>query len=392
MFIPRSSESYVMRSVMKKSFSLSLLLGLVACSDTGFQGGSNPKNSGSNRNTGAEATALKETKSVFSFGPKSAMADFLFIFDNSGSMNQSLDQLRLGFASLEGARWPADSRIAVMTTLPGDPKNLNEIHPNVNKYPNINLDPGFLNLVSEAARKKFIEAPGTTSRGKQGFSEEMCAEEWFKPTDVSPQGRPCLSVAIQSPFEGVGVEAGLVALSQILKKRPNLFRSKTNVNVVFISDTQDPGDNAPAVQAIRPTYAELKPLIESNSTVTGIKLHGITPSENCQTGEGRPSAQAGRGLPYQDAIKASGGMWLDYCEGPAIRTNYKPVAEQILAAATPEPVFLLPNAAASIARVLVAGSVYPSSQFVLSEDKKSVRLSGLNLNQDVQIEIFYLPK
>lgn len=376
---------------MKKIFSTTLLLVLAGCSDTGFEGGSNPKTSASNSKASAEALAVQETKATFSFGPKSTMADFLFIFDNSGSMNQSLNQLRSGFESLGGASWPADSRVAVMTTLPGDPRNLNQIHPDVNAYPNINLDPGFLNLVSEAARKKFINAPGTTVKGKQGFTEEMCADEWFKPKDVSPQGRPCLSVAIQSPFEGVGVEAGLVALSQIVKKRPKLFRSGTNVNVVFVSDTQDPGKSSPSVQALRPTYAELKPLIESNNTVAGIKLHGITPSENCQTGEGKPSAQTGRGLPYQDAIKASGGVWLDYCEGQQIRTNYKPVAEQILAAASPEPVFVLPSAASSVVRVVVAGSAYPAAQVVLLEDKKSVRLNGLKSNQDVSIEIFFTP-
>jgi hypothetical protein len=319
------------------------------------------------------------------------MADFLFIFDNSGSMRVALNQLQAGFASLGSAAWPADSRIAVMTTLPGDPNNLNNPHPDVNRYPNVELDPGFLNLVNEAGRRRFIDAPGTNQAGKEGFAQQMCADQWFKPSDVNPAGKPCLSVAIQSPFHGVGVEAGLVALSQIVKKRPQMFRKGTNVNVVFVSDTQDPGDNKPAVQALRPTFAQLKPLIEQNSTVAGIKMHGVTPSIKCTTNEGTPSLTDGRGLPYQDAIAASGGVWLDYCDGSAVRSDYKPVAQQILAGALSEPVFPLPQVASKIVRVVVDRAVFPADRVILSADKKTLRLNGLSASKDVSIEVIYLP-
>lgn len=78
------------------------------------------------------------------------------------------------------------------------------------------------------------------------------------------------------------------------------------MNLVFISDTQDLGDNAPAVLQLRPTFAQLKPLMEQNSGVAGVRLHGVTPSETCQTHEGTPSRNDGTGLPYQDPIAASG--------------------------------------------------------------------------------------
>jgi hypothetical protein len=160
---------------------------------------------------------------------------------------------------------------------------------------------------------------------------------------------------------------------------------------VFVSDTQDPGDNKPAVQALRPTFAQLKPLIEQNSTVAGIKMHGVTPSIKCTTNEGTPSLTDGRGLPYQDAIAASGGVWLDYCDGSAVRSDYKPVAQQILAGALSEPVFPLPKVASKIVRVVVDRAVFPADRVILSADKKTLRLNGLSASKDVSIEVIYLP-
>ncbi len=388
---------------MKNLLLLSLLAVVGACSQSSFDGGpaagSNSKKAsgaesgkaGNTSNSAGEPLAPGEKRSSFSFGPKAAMADFLFVFDNSVSMRTALSQLREGFSSLNNAAWPTDTRIAVMTTLPADPNNLSVVHPDVNPYPNINIDPGFLNLVSEKGRKMFVDAPGTNQAGKDGFLEEMCAAEWFKPADKNPAGKACLSVAIQSPFAGVGVEAGLVALSQIVKKKPQMFRRGTQLNVVFVSDTQDPGDNKPRVQALRPTYAQLKPLIEANSTVASVKLHGVTPSETCRTNEGTPSRTDGRGLPYQDAIAASGGVWLDYCDGANVRSDYKPVAQQIVAGALPEPVFVLPQPASKIVRVLVDGGLYPAEKVTLSADKKSVRIDGLSPKKDVPIEVVYVP-
>jgi len=399
---------------MINSIYLSILVTLVACTDGSDYGSGNPSGSSSKKAAGGEPAvradpgknsdvgsgnntargepvAAGEKRASFSFGPKAAMADFLFVFDNSVSMRTSLDQLRAGFASLNTAAWPSDSRIAVMTTLPGDPSNLSTVHPTVKRYANIDLDPGFLNLVNEAGRRRFIDAAGTAADDKAGFAEQMCAADWFKPSDVNSAGKPCLSVAIQSPFRGVGVEAGLVALSQIVKKRAQLFRRGSNVNVVFVSDTQDPGKNEPSVQQLRPTFAQLKPLIEQNTNVASVKLHGVTPSVGCTTNEGTPSLTDGRGLPYQTAIADSGGVWLDYCDGAAIRSDYKPVAQQILAAALPEPVFVLPQTASKIVRVSVGGLVFPVDRIALSVDKKSVRLNGLSPTKDVTIEVIYQP-
>jgi hypothetical protein len=339
-----------------------------------------------------EKLAPGEKKSEFSYGPKFVPADFLFIFDNSVSMKKPLEDVRNGIESLSVAQWPPDSRIAVMNTLPADPSDLSKVHKDVTRYLGIESEPGFMNLISEAARQRFLNSADNVYGAS--YPDALCESEWFKPSDKSSEGKPCLSVAFQSPFSGVGVEAGLVALSQIVSKREQLFRKKSNVNVVFLSDTQDPGkENVPDVDILRHKYDKIKQKIIANSGVVGVKLHGITPSENCSTNEGKPSLK-GYGTPYQDAIRASGGTWLDFCDitsRTGFRKDYKSVVEQIIANSLPDPVFVLPTAVSKVVRVVAAGEALPASSIFLSPDNKSVRVNGLNPGQDVRIEIVYIP-
>ncbi|MEY4063838.1 MAG: hypothetical protein RIR26_46 [Pseudomonadota bacterium] len=354
--------------------------------------GESPAANSGDRAAQGEGAVAGSKKATFNYGPKSSPSDFLFVFDNSGSMKAPLDSMKAGFASLSQAVWSADTRIAVMTTLPGDPSNLSQVHPDVNAYSNIDFEPGFLSLMSEQARKNFLSKLSPNAEGINSYPLTMCASEWFQPSDKNPQGIPCLSAAVQSVFHGVGAEAGLTAVKQILQKRPNLFRAGTNVNIVFVSDTQDPGqgDTSSALFKMRPDYAQLKSAIEANSVVAGFKFHGVTPSLTCKTGEGTPASQ-GRGLPYQDVIKASGGVWLDFCDGGGIRSDYTPVATQIVSGALPLPVFVLPVQASKIVQVVAAGAVIPTANVFLSADKRTVRVSGLAPEKDVDVAISYLP-
>lgn len=391
--------------MQQKCWAPLVLLSLLGCSDGGFTA-VGPKSTTSKKSAGSELPAADagsraaqgegavagSKEASFKYGPKTSPSDFLFVFDNSGSMKATLENMQAGFASLNQASWSADTRIAVMTTLPGDPSNLSEVHPDVDAYPNIEFEPGFLSLMSERARQTFLSKFSSTDNKRNNYAMEMCAQEWFRPSDKNPQGIPCLTAAVQSVFSGVGYEAGLTAVKQILQKRSNLFRTGTNVNVVFISDTQDPGSGGNDTQLFRtrPDHAQLKSAIEANGAVASIKFHGVTPSAMCSTNEGRPSAQ-GRGLPYQDIIAASGGVWLDFCEGSSIRTDYKPVATQIVAGALPLPVFVLPTQASKIVQVVVAGAAQPAANVFLSADKRTVRVSGLAPEKDVEVKISYLP-
>jgi hypothetical protein len=329
-------------------------------------------------------------KANFSYGPKSAKADFLFVFDNSSSMKDAVDNMKLGFDSLSSAKWPADTVIGVMTTMPGNPANLNEVHPAVNRYASIEKEPGFLSLMSETARSNFRSA--NSSMGDR-LPEAMCQQEWFKPSDKSSSGKSCLSAAVQSAFSSVGVEAGLVAVSQILDKRNQFFRVNSNVHVVFVSDTQDPGknpnnnSNVRALYDLRPMYANLKSKIIANSSVSGVKLHGVTPSLECRKAE--KDVQELNETPYQVAIAQSGGTWLDFCDGDSARTNYVPVAEQIVANTLPEPVFVLPESVKNIESVEVAGQPVELSLVTLVDGNTAVRIEGLSPSSDVAVTIIY---
>lgn len=366
------------------------------------KGSDSPSHSADNASAGSEGAGggtgespVKElgqgkAKATFQYGPKSAKADFLFVFDNSVSMQDDLDNMKRGFESMGSAKWPSDTMIAVMTTMPGNPTNLNDVHPSVNRYASIEKEPGFLSLMSETARTSFRTA-NRSMRAR--LSEPMCLQEWFKPSDKNSAGKSCLSAAIQSPFTGVGVEAGLVAVHQILDKRRQLFRTNSNAHIVFVSDTQDPGKdpagnaNVMALNNLRPTFEALKNKIMSNSSIAGVKLHGVTPSPNCSAAENVASRL---GTPYQDAIRASGGTWLDFCDGNSARSNYVPVAEQIVANTLPEPVFVLSEIVASIVKVEVSGQPLDRSRVTLLADKKSVRIDGLNPASDVEVAITYM--
>lgn len=349
------------------------------------EGGQN----GSSGNTPVEELGQGRKKASFSYGPRSAKADFLFVIDNSSSMSNDVANVRSGFESLSAARWPADTKIAVMTTMPGNPANLNAVHPAVDGYNAIDKEPGFLSFMSETARANFRTA--NAAMGDR-LPEPMCLAEWFKPDDKNNNGKTCLSAAIQTPFTGVGVEAGLVAVSQILDKRRQVFRMNSNAHIVFVSDTQDPGKdpndgaNIRALNDLRPNFEALKSKIMANSGVSGVKLHGVTPSVDCSAAE---NVAKRLGTPYQDAIRASGGTWLDFCEGNTARSNYRPVAEQIVANTLPEPVFVLPEAVKSLVQVEVAGQVVDLSRVTLLGDKKSVRIEGLSPSSDVNIAIVY---
>src|SRR5688500_329485 len=52
----------------------------------------------------------------------SAVVDYLFVVDGSASMERVLGRVRDGFEALAGSGvFPAEARIAVMSTLPADP-------------------------------------------------------------------------------------------------------------------------------------------------------------------------------------------------------------------------------------------------------------------------------
>src|SRR5262249_45377604 len=94
------------------------------------------------------------------------------------------------------------------------------------------------------------------------------------------------------------------------------------VNVVFVSDTHDPGldpfrkdgsehpkwgRGAAELEASRPHFEELRALVDRDNLVASLRLHAIAPEEECVE---RWMDIDGT---YFDEVLASGGSMLDIC-------------------------------------------------------------------------------
>ena len=96
-------------------------------------------------------------------------------------------------------------------------------------------------------------------------------------------------------------------------------------------------------------------------------------------------------LPYQQAIKASGGIWLNFCNAEGtVRSDYAPVAAQIIEGSLPEPVFQLQKPARALVSVTVDGKPLSSTDAKLDADGTRVSLS-VKPSAEVKIRIVYEP-
>ena len=136
------------------------------------------------------------------------MADYLFVIDHSVSMDKVLENVRAGMMSLaEDGAFPSKARVAVMTTLPGNPSDLDQPHPSAKTSPGIAQDPGFLGLVDGERITAYREVapPAVAAR----FAMDGC-EAWFAPDARSAEGELCVLANTQLGLTAVGVELSLI--------------------------------------------------------------------------------------------------------------------------------------------------------------------------------------
>ena len=90
---------------------------------------------------------------------------------------------------------------------------------------------------------------------------------------------------MQSPLLCTGAEAGLVSLKQLIQKYQQsgqkLFRENSLAQIIFLSDTHDPGANyygKTGALSAQPNYEDLRTLIYSlNPRLQGVRFSGILP-------------------------------------------------------------------------------------------------------------------
>lgn len=370
-----------------------LLVVVAACSDSQFQSSATSK-SGQKKPASPEAVVAQNApnagdedvggakKATFRYGPKTVPNDVLFIFDNSVSMDSHLQNVKKGFESLVGADWFGDVRFGVMTTLPADPKNLNKPHPGVSTYKGIESEPGFLSLVSMKALTEFKKVAAADKQ--LAYAEPLCEQEWFRPEDRNPNGKRCLSVALQNPFHAVVCEAGMTALSQLVDKRGQVFRKGAFAQVVFVSDAQDPGCRNAQLQQIRPKPEDLRKKMTDKNVLLDLKFHGVIPVEKGGT-TNETKNESTFGYPYNTLVKQNKGILLDITAS----SDYSQFAKSLAKTSLPEPVFALSDVAKKITSVKVAGKELPAEKIQLSPDGKSVRLLGISPTEEVNIEILF---
>jgi hypothetical protein len=308
-------------------------------------------------------------RETFGFGGdvQTRVADFLFIIDNSCSMETLQTKVTAGFQSLiaDKAAFPANSRVAVMTTQVGDPDDLSRLNHDINDAPGQDEDPGFLRLVTGAtiAAYKKVASSGTA----KNFPLAGCDAPWFGPQDKHPSGHSCFSAAIQTGRECVGSEAGLTALGQMLQKQGKkaLFRGGAAVNVIYVSDTHDPGSISTVLLESRPDYAALRAAVLKANQVASFKIHAIAPNRKCSKDEDVHDKA------YYKAADISGGAKLDSCSA----ADYVPFLKSMIEKGTAVtlPTFRLGKPAKAILGVTVDGAA--TTAYKLSADGQVLTLT-----------------
>lgn len=330
----------------------------------------------------APVQRLKET--TLTLDTQSIPNDVLFVFDNSVSMDVYLANVRRGFESLGSADWVADTRIAVMTTMPGTPGNLNQPHPGIARYRGIESEPGFLSFVSSGQVALFRSV--ARSPEANAYPDALCVQEWFSPTSTNASGKRCLSAALQNPYFATVCEAGMTAVSQLLDKKGKIFRDGAFAQIVFISDAQDPGCQNQSLISLRPTPAALQTKIKIVNNIQGLRFHAAVPIPG--GGSTKEIEREGTfNYPYNQLVIETKGALVDITRS----TNYSAFA-QSLAKSNADPTLTLPEAASRIQAIRLAGISLDESQWRLSDDGLKITLTNVRINTKTEVVVQYSKK
>ena len=282
---------------------------------------------------------------LFSYGSPDQAIDYLFIFDNSVSMNAIIELVQAGFnSSLADGVFPNNSKIGVMTTMIGDPNDLALPHPLLTAYDGMNFEPGFLDLVNGTSINDYKNlVPGQANK----WLMDGCNDKWFNPGDVNAVGIPCITAATQSTFSALGGEAGITAYEQLILKHQGqqLFREGALVNVIYVSDTHDPGFPRQELIDNRKNFAQLDELTRSSQNIAGLKFHAMAPATMC-------AGEQLYDLSYYTLVDEAGGQKADAC----ITNDYGPFIQAMVESSKiAEPRFDIGVPVTEILKVIVNG-------------------------------------
>jgi hypothetical protein len=313
------------------------------------------------------------------------VADFLFVLDPSISMRAHVGRVQEAFDRLAASDvFPAKSRIAVLSTTPAEPQRMALPHPAVKVYQGILESPGFQELVSRDSIAIFRTA--TTPELAATFALDGC-DRWFAPGDHNAAGVPCLTAHTQIPLVSLRAEAGMTALAQFVARNlpQSVFRPGASVNVIFVSDTHDPGmppaivNNQARAELVEmtPTADALRDAVMAVTPVSALRFHAIAPYTEC----GEPWSELGP--TYLRAAEATGGQTTDLCTA----TDYTDIIRRIAreGARMQHAVFPLGRPAAQVERVRFDGAPAAGR----SRGPSVVEVPGLDVRRVGVVEVRY---
>lgn len=364
---------------MKNLALISLALGAFGCQteyDLTAAPGTTP---GDAPTTVGGARALPETHTVTA-RKDAEVVDYLFVVDPSVSMLGVLKEVRAGFTSLGEAGFPRGARIAVLTMTPAAMDGSGRPNATVGDAQAAIDDPGFQRLIRGTDIAKFHGIAG----GEPGAA--ACGDDgWFSADARLPDGTPCVAAVMEMPLYASNSEAGLLALKQFLVARGDkpLFRDGAAANIVFVSDTHDPGLPEGAARdslvRVRPTHGDLEALIGKANVVSSLRMHAIAPQTVCVDVED----WSGLGTVYYDVALASGGHLIDVCTA----TDYAKLLRDMTWAGARPTHALLSNDAKSgeIDHVEVNGKPVAWS---LHRDDTLLRIDERLGDADAEVKVF----
>ena len=345
------------------------------------------------RFVGADLTDPRNRKASytenFSYGglDNNPKVDYLFVVDNSSSMNEILDNVREGIDSLEAKPevFSKDSRIGVMSTMIGQLKSeggdLNKLSSFLRSYRGMDSEPGFLSLVDSTSHTKYMGEIDEKYKAK--WYLPPCQNKWFKPGENHPNGHSCFKAATQNSEYPLYVEAGIKAFEQFLEKNSgsNIFRQNSIVNVIFISDTHDPGFKLdPEYPVTRLTYKRFLEKAKGNSSILDLKFHAIAPFNN----SAKCSTEGLHEESYFQLVEESGGEKGDVCK----LNDYSEIIEKmVVKGKIAQPLFTLKEPVKKITSVLVNNREIYNYDF--KPELNSIFIPSLEAEEKVSIAVVY---
>lgn len=325
-----------------------------------------------------------ERLEVFEVGAPSRVADFLFVLDPSVSMSAVLDDVRAGFDALsDDAAFPDKARVGVMTMIPPAPRA--KVGERAVPMPDravrdlgwVSALPGFGRMVTADG----IAAFKTLVPDQAAAFPHVGCDAWFRPGDVGPDGVPCLVAHTQTVLAPFGVEAGLHTMKLVGGSPVMHFRPGAVVNVIFVSDTHDPGltrgaegtANGRLIRTV-PSADEVVAAITAAYPVAGVRLHAMAPATECV------ERWSPKGATYKAAAEASGGVFADLCGTPDHRAFLREVGKR--GGETQVPILPLGAQAREVARVAVDGAPVP---YTALPGGRAVKLADTPTGEEIEV-------